>query len=166
MEGLTIRIKKSRDGSGALSCMRANGSITWQRQREGLAGFFARHDLTHYAVETVLGYRKGFFGLVADGWDLTDFGAPWPRGPLPVDLDPSEVIVGLLAVEAASGAEWTAAAFSEQAAASGSRAGSQPPLLLTEGQLAAIRHRLRELFERWEALPPGETLELTFQPAG
>ena len=26
---------------------------------------------------------RGFYGLVALGWDLSDFGKPWPRGPLP-----------------------------------------------------------------------------------
>jgi len=31
---------------------------------------------------------------VAEGWNLDDFGSPWPRGRLPVDMDPSEAIVG------------------------------------------------------------------------
>jgi hypothetical protein len=26
------------------------------------------HDLTHYAVETALGYRRDFFGLITEGW--------------------------------------------------------------------------------------------------
>lgn len=47
---------------------------------------FPPHDLTHYTVETTFGYRHGFFGLIAGGWDISDFGAPWPRGPLPAEL--------------------------------------------------------------------------------
>ena len=35
--------------------------------------FFALHDLTHYAVETVLGFREGFYGLVAAGGELYRF---------------------------------------------------------------------------------------------
>ena len=36
---LLVRIKKSTDGSAALSCQRADGSVTWQRQ-EGQQGRF------------------------------------------------------------------------------------------------------------------------------
>src|SRR5215207_7563384 len=66
---LTIRIKKNADGTAALTCTRADGSVTWQRQQGTQGMFFPRHDLTHFAVETVLGHRRGFYGLVADGWD-------------------------------------------------------------------------------------------------
>jgi hypothetical protein len=166
MPRLTIRIKKNRDGTAALSCTRADGTVTWQRQEGGQALFFPRHDLTHYAVETVLGHRRGFYGLVAEAWDLSDFGTPWPRGPIPADADPSELIVGLLDAERASGAEWTAAELTEQAAqyyASHGAAGAAP--VITEGQLARIRARMRELFARWDAVAPGETLELIFEPA-
>lgn len=65
---LRISIKKKPDGSAALSLRRADGSVTWQRQ-EGIQGrCFPLHDLTHYAVETVLGLDQAFFGLVASGW--------------------------------------------------------------------------------------------------
>ena len=86
---LTIRIKKQSDGSAALSCTRPDGSVTWQRQEGTHGRFFPLHDLTHYAVETVLGYQNGFYGMVARGWNMTDFGAPWPRGRIPADADPS-----------------------------------------------------------------------------
>src|SRR5438309_11160893 len=84
MNDLLIRIKKKSDGSAALSCLRADGSVTWQRQTGQQGRFFPLHDLTHYAVETVLGYARGFYGLVGEGWDLTALGNPWPRGPLPL----------------------------------------------------------------------------------
>lgn len=80
MTDLIIRIRKNADGSAILSCLRADGSVTWQRQTGTHGRFFPIHDLTHYAVETVLGHRRGFYGLVAEGWNVTDFGAPWPRG--------------------------------------------------------------------------------------
>src|SRR5256885_9526625 len=59
---ITIRIKKNPDGRRSLSCTRADGTTTWQRQEGGQAAFFPRHDLTHYAVETVLAHRSGFYG--------------------------------------------------------------------------------------------------------
>ena len=65
MTELLIRIKKKNDGSAALSCVRADGSVTWQRQDGQQGRFFPLHDLTHYAVETVLGQPRGFFGACA-----------------------------------------------------------------------------------------------------
>ena len=169
---LTIRLTRHPDGTSSLACLRADGSTTWQRQRGRSGAFFPRHDLTHYAVETVLGHRRGFYGLVAEGWDLGDFGAPWPRGPLPADMDPSELLVGFLDAERASGAAlagepWTAADLTEQAASyyAANRIAAPPPVL-SDDQLAAIRRTMAELFARWDAVPPGETLELAFTPGG
>ncbi|MGH8436256.1 MAG: hypothetical protein ACRERX_17645, partial [Pseudomonas sp.] len=59
---LTIRIKKGRDGPHSLVCQRADGSMTMQHHP---TEFFPLHDLIHYAVETVLNYQRGFYGLVA-----------------------------------------------------------------------------------------------------
>src|SRR5688500_19207965 len=107
MAGLRIRMKRGRDGPNTLVCIRPDGSQTIQHDKTG--GFFAVHDLTHYAVETVLGHRRGFYGLVAEGWDLGDFGAPWPRGRMPADTDPSELLVGFMDTERATGYEMTSA---------------------------------------------------------
>jgi len=96
MNDLLIRIKKKSDGSAALSCLRADGSVTWQRQDGQQGRFFPLHDLTHFAVETILGHTRGFYGLVAEGWELTDFGNAWPRGPLPPVALVVEFIVGFL----------------------------------------------------------------------
>jgi hypothetical protein len=72
MPALAIQIEKRADGRATLRCTRGDGSVTWQVQRARHAAFFPLHDLTHYAVETVLGFRRGFFGLIADGWDIDD----------------------------------------------------------------------------------------------
>src|SRR5436189_742440 len=111
---ITIRIKKNPDGRTSLSCTRADGTTTWQRQEGGQAAFFPRHDLTHYAVETVLAHRLGFYALVAQGWDLSDFGTPWPRGPMPAEALIPEMIVGLLDAERASGDRLRADDFDEK----------------------------------------------------
>jgi hypothetical protein len=163
MPALTIRIKKNRDGTAALSCTRADGTVTWQKQNGQQARFFPRHDLTHYAVETVLAYRRGFYGLVADGWNLTDFGAPWSRGPLPSDMDPSELIVGFLDVERASGTRWSAEDLNDKIRLYNETEHTAYPSQLNDEELAQIRKRRSELFTMWDAVPPGETLELTFE---
>jgi hypothetical protein len=164
---LLIRIKKHADGSAALSCTRADGTVTWQRQQGAQAAFFPRHDLTHFAVETVLGYSRGFYGLVASGWNLTDFGAPWPRGPMPADTDPSELIVGFLDTERASGTRWTADEFNDKAAAYYREHNLEAAApMLTDDDLARVRQRRAELFTQWDAVPAGGTIELSFDPAG
>lgn len=166
MADLTIRIKKKTDGAAALTCLRADGSATWQRQQGQLGRFFPTHDLTHYAVETVLGHRRGFYGLVAEGWDLSDFGVPWPKGRLPLDMDPSELIVGFLDAERAAGVEWSAAEVNEKAALYYAQHQIPGTCRVTDDELGRIRMRLRELLARWWTLPPGETLELPFDTPG
>lgn len=87
---LRLAFTKHRDGSTSFRLTRPDGTATWQRSRGATGAFFPPHDLTHLAVESTLGHRRGFYGLVAAGWDLGDFGAPWPRGRL-ADIDPSEL---------------------------------------------------------------------------
>jgi hypothetical protein len=156
MSDLVIRIKKKADGSAALSCLRPDGSVTWQRQ-EGLQGrFFPLHDLTHYAVESVLGFEQGFFGLIAQGWDMEDTGGKSPRGPLPPEAITVEHIVGGLDAERASRTQLSAAEFNALTAV------ERP---LSDAELARVRERRRELFAQWAALPAGETLVLAFRRA-
>jgi hypothetical protein len=157
---MMIRIKKSRDGTAALSMIRDDGTTTWQKQNSQLARFFPLHDLTHYAVETVLGVRRGFYGLVAEGWDISDFGTPWPRGKLPADSEPSELVVGFLDVERASGVRASAAEFNEKAAAYYEQHGIAGSFELTDDELTRIRARRAELFQLWDAVLEGDALEL------
>ncbi len=146
MRHLVIRIKKKTDGSAALSCLRADGSVTWQRQDGRQGRFFPLHDLTHYAVETVLGHARGFYGLVAAGWDLTDFGQPWPRGPLPPDAVVSEFVVGVLDSERAAGVAWTAAEFRDAAEAYATQHGVPVACVITDDDLRRVRDKRGELF--------------------
>jgi hypothetical protein len=159
---LVIQIKKKTDGSAALSCRRADGSVTWQRQEGAQGRFFPLHDLTHYAVETVLGSARGFYGLVAEGWDLTDFGKPWPRGPLPLGALGAELIVGFLDGERAAGEEWSAEEFNTNLATYYAEHAISGACTISDEQLREIRRKRRELFSRWGALPAGATLELLF----
>ena len=163
---LVIAIKKKTDGSASLACRRTDGSVTWQRQEGAQGRFFPRHDLTHYAVETVLGLHQAFFGLVASGWEFSDFGHPWPRGPMPAESIAAELIVGYLDAERAAGTTWTAGEFNAKAAAYHGARGESPGFELGEPDLDLIRQTRAALFARWDALPPGATLELSFPPGG
>jgi hypothetical protein len=160
---LTIRFRKEPDGAVVQTCTRPDGSVTWQRLPAGKAGFFPKHDLTHFALETVLGHRLGFYGLLAQGWGFADFSSDWPRGRIPVEADPSELLVGFLDAERIGGARWTAAEMNDHAARFFAELGASGPPVLTDDQLERIRARMHELFEQWDAVPPGRSLELSFE---
>jgi hypothetical protein len=163
MTTLTIRLARKPDGSTLLSCRRPDGSSTWQR-REG--AYFALHDLSHYAAETVLGLRYGFFGLLADGWNITDFGTRWPRGPIPAyaaeEAALAEHVAGALDRERAMGMASPAAAFNALLADAYRAFDRTPPRLLTDDELEGIRATFDALAARWYGLAPGEDLELPF----
>lgn len=147
---MRVQITKRAGGDGLLRCVGADGSATWQKQARH-AAFFALHDLTHFAVESALGYRRGFFGLVAEGWDLEDTTGKSARGPLPAEAVEVERIVGLFDAERGSGVTWTVDEFNQFA--------TRP---LSEDEIARIRARRSELFKQWFDLPPGATLDLVY----
>jgi hypothetical protein len=150
---MLIEISKRADGVGVLRCTRQDGSVTWQKQAKHGA-HFALHDLTHFAVETALGYRRGFFGLIADGWEVDDTTGKSARGPLPAEAVEVERIVGLFDSERGSGMLWTLEEFNQFA-----------PRTLTDADIQSVRALRGALFQRWSAVAPGETLELTFDLA-
>lgn len=163
---MKIRITKRADGGSVLSCTRGDGTVTWQRQRGKNAVFFPLHDLTHFAVESTLGHAAGFYGLIADGWDIGDFGSPWPRGPMPDDAVTSELIVGFLDTERASGVLGTAADLNEQAALyNADHRRTLRWTALTEDDLTRVRSAARQLIARWRALDAGEAIDLVFDVA-
>ena len=150
---MRVEIAKRSDGAGVLRCTRPDGSVTWQKQKDRLAPFFALHDLTHFAVETTLGYKRGFFGLIAEGWDIEDTSGKGTRGKLPEEAGDVERLVGCFFTERANGAIWTVDEFNEM-----SRIGRS----ITTEELAAVRKRCGELYRQWAAIEPGQSLELEY----
>src|SRR4051812_33910686 len=162
MNSLNIRLKHHADGSASITCTRDDGSITWQRQSGKLGMVFPPHDITHFAVETTLGYRDGFYGLLSEGWDIADFAAPWPRGEIPAQAREVELIVGCLDSERRSADRWTAADFNAHARiyVSSTRFSSMSVPELTDAQLDAVRQCRDACLARWHALPPGAALDM------
>lgn len=166
MAALRISIQKRADGGAVLRCTRADGSVTWQRQEGPRAAFFPRHDLTHFAVETVLGVHRAFFGLVSEGWEIPDTEGKGPRGPLPAEAVAVEHLVGLLDLERAGVAVWTAESVNREAAGFAARGGRVAPRPVTNEELVRIRTLTGDLVGAWTRLPPGGTLDLTFGTEG
>lgn len=120
------------------------------------------HDLTHYAVETILDCRRAFFGLVSEGWDLEDFGTPWPRGPMPAEALTVEVIVNSLDMQRRSGEGLTAAHCNRAAAEYFGDRGEASPVRLTDEQLDAVHDLRARLVRQWQGLGSSGTMELPF----
>ena len=162
---VTLRFAIKRDGTPVLSVTRRDGSVAWQRQKH----FFPVHDLGHYAVESVLGLRQAFWGMMADGWDFADFGTPWPRGPMPnlPEALLAEVIAGWLDNFAHSiqDDECGAADLNAHLAGYCAQHGHPAPRAVSADELARIQTMRADLARRWHALAPGEAMELRF-PAG
>jgi len=163
MPDVLIRIKKKTDGSSALSCVRGDGSTTWQRQHGAQGRFFPLHDLTHYAVESVLGFHSAFFGLLASGWDISDFEKSEMRTRMPGEATLAELIVGFFDLERATGERPVEADFNWKVQTYHEDHGLPTPAFkISDEQIARIRSLRADLFARWAAVPPGDAMELSF----
>jgi hypothetical protein len=121
------------------------------------------HDLTHYAVETTLGLRHGFCGLLAQGWDIPGFEVKGAAKQLPDEAVVAECIIGQLSSAVFASHEPVAEEFSwlVRSAVDGVRPGAVVPAISAE-TLRQIWWTLQVLLARWRALPPDETLELEY----
>ena len=151
---MKIRIKKGKNRykhkPDTLTCIRDDGSVTWSHIHHG----FALHDLTHYVVETSLGFNNAFFGLIEKGYNIPDFNLPKSKRPfqIPEEAISVEPIVALLQME-----HWES--FPEKLIDTDSQ--ELPPNLTSE-QINNMRNRLQELIQKWESILPGESLELEY----
>lgn len=155
---MQIRFKKGSGGPDTLHCTRDDGTQTWATIPER---FGPMHDLGHYAVETTLGLNEGFYGLLAQGYDLSSFVEEDPRTWLEEEGLLAETLVMALQYEIAGVA--APEAYMEGVASACRGLNISAPEL-TGDQVERMRVRLRELWARWEALAPGESLTLTFEP--
>lgn len=154
---LRIEIKRTSDGRPSLACVRDDGTRTWARVHP----FLPTHDLTHCAVESVLGIDDAFFGLIAQGWDIDDFAAPGVVRRLPPAALCVEQVVGHIERAIAVDADALAEALALEAA----RTGRAPCASVAPDQLAAIERLRGVLLDAWRATPPGDTLRITFPVA-
>jgi hypothetical protein len=159
---LRIRFTKRSDGAVVLQCLRSDGSATWERH-ERHALFFSFHDLSHFAVETVFAFNRGFYGLIADGWDIADTTGKGKRGKLPSEGILVEHVVGLLDRERVGGAlPLSAAEFNAQIAQFVANDSLDASRAISEVELAVVRQRIETLHRQWAAVLPGSSFELTY----
>jgi hypothetical protein len=155
MPALLVEFKKISAERASLSCRRPDGSATWSR----VHSFFPLHDLTHFAVEKELALPRGFFGLIAEGWDLADFTQPGTAARLPPE---GLVVENLVGTFERLGADVPPAEFG--AALADSLAAQNLPAFRAPGadELARVRATRAALLAQWRELPVGGTLRLEF----
>jgi hypothetical protein len=155
---MQIRFTKHTGKQNVIKYIRDNGTETWMYCDD----FFIRHDLSHYALETILGYKTAFNGMLNAGMDIHDFEDKEKRSKMSVTAEAwyAENLANLFLIEITQGLFTD---FNEvQEAAFVSFHHQYPPVTLPDDQIKAVRDHLAALLEKWKALPSGETLALTF----
>jgi len=164
MNRLRIELARLGHGGALLKCTRIDGSVTWQRNDDRRSVFFAMHDLRHYAVESVLQSEKGFYGLIAAGWEIADTTGKTARGKLPEETLAIEHLVGMLDADETNGNHANVSELNQYAAEFAFRNQLQPRDEMSEDQLTEIRALTTDLRSRWAGLETGATMQLWFPP--
>ena len=154
---MRIRLTKISDQRHALALVRADGSRETVElvTREALF-----HDLLHFAVESTLPTRDGFWGTLASGKTMTDLN---DRTGESVQQNADTLyrverivgvmssVVGMPADQAFARLAW----FSETQ-------GQKPPEWCTPTFVAEVCELMRQLQGRWRATPYGESMTITW----
>jgi hypothetical protein len=155
---MKVQLKRGREGPSTLVCIRADGSRTWSK----LHPFFPVHDLTHFSVESVLGFTEAFFGLVASGWNIDDFSQPGAAKRMATEAVLAEAIVGVFDLERAGWGVFDEAEFNAALVESLSGLGLPAFRFIAGDELRRIRTLRRDLVSRWWSVPEGQSIEIEF----
>ena len=155
---MQIKITKNTGKPHILKYIRDNGTETWMYADD----FFVRHDLSHYALETIMQYKTAFNGMLNSGMDIKDFEDKEKRAQLNVTDEAwyAENMANLFLIELAQGKfsdfnkvqQETFVSFNDQ----------YPVISLPEDKITETRNYLQKLLTQWRELPSGQTLELIF----
>jgi len=162
MPTLTFRLKKRANADAKIILIREDGSET-HGEFGPADGYGPVHDLTHYTIEQTLDFGDGFLGLVAGGWEISDFEVKGTAKRLPPEALFAENAAGELSrqllMRQVSSLEDYLWVLDTQIAKAGANY-TRPEI--TQSQFDAIIERIRAEWLKWRELPPNGTLELTF----
>lgn len=151
---MQLRFEKAKHGQYRLAIQREDGS---RDAREMQAGYLA-HDLMHFAYESRVRTRRGFYGRVAAGRALD--AADGMRASADKDALAIEVVVGTLQGAVAHG--MTPELVVERASELLITQGHTVPVELDAGLVIAVLADFRRLAGQWASLGVDEALELRF----
>lgn len=153
---MKVEFKKGKD-KDTLVCTRDDGTTTWMTT----TAFFTVHDLAHFAIETKMNFKQGFYGLLAHGMNITDFENKQKFNPreMPAQAMHAEHLVNLLMTELSDGnlIDDFQKNFDDACARSGFASITFEPAKLEE-----LRQELSRLLSEWHTLPVGHSLLLKF----
>ena len=155
---MEIKFTKNTAREHVLSCKRKDGSVTWSH----VSNFFILHDLCHYTIETTLSLKKAFFGMLADGADITQFELPKEERVVELTQEAlfAEHLVNLIVIDHTQGRMNNLLDIFRETYNDGSIR-----LLdtLDEQKLQDIRENYSALIQKWRVVPETETLKLIFE---
>jgi hypothetical protein len=158
MATLKVRFTRGKDKKDVLAVVREDGSQSWQHQQRGIPV----HDLAHFAVESALGLKDAFYGLLAQGWDIKRLTDRDVRSILPPEGLWTEFVVGLIQTEQLAPEPLRADEFNELLEREKENFGLKFDRRVTDDDLKRIREAFYREFSRWRTLQPGESLNLEF----
>jgi len=160
-ENRLVQGSRSRTGHDLLS---DDGSTTFQSGKHG--GFFAFHDLVHYAVETALGYQHAFWAMIAGEWiSETSEARAGPQTLGSITMRRSMRGYCWDRKPRHSGELPAEAALLNPMLAEGCTNHDRPIIELSEAQWNSIVEVAQELHAQFRTLPPDGKLELLFPPS-
>lgn len=150
-----------------IKCVRADGTETCMRINHH---FTLEHDLIHYAIERALKFGNGFYGLIDQGYSISDFRAPRSQRPaallpgnLPKEAHQTEILADLFQTELPE--ELELEDFIDIARITFDAQQVKFPEI-TEEHVGTIRADIRSLLHHWHYLPAGQVLALDFAVSG
>ncbi len=155
---MQLQITKFSGKKNVIKYVRGNGTETWMYSDD----FFVLHDLSHYALEKVLGYTTAFCGMLNSGISIQDFEDRDKRNAVLITKEAvyAENMANLFLMETVQGNFADMNAVIKQAHETVDTKYAAPVLGVVE--IDTIRTYLRALIAQWHALPVGNTLQLDF----
>ncbi len=122
--------------------------------------FFVRHDLSHFAVETILGYKTAFYGMINNGVELSDFMVKERRDALKLTTEAmhAESLANLFLMDFVDGPVENFDQVQQQTMTTSFP--NAEPVSLTGEQINSVRQTLSNLLFQWNQLPAGEFFQL------
>lgn len=158
---MIIHLHKGLGTADRMVCIRDDGSM----YEETLSMGCVQHDLSHYAVETTLGYTDGVWGMLARGHRINDYGQPAEAHGIALSTTSYHAEYLSTLVQSAIYTGQVAPAYVDMLRAAASASALPFPDLPAPARLQAAIARAQALHHQWLTLPPGQALTLEFPAA-
>jgi hypothetical protein len=161
-----VRLTRRPDGRHRLTIVRDDGTASLGQVVPGFGPDAIPHDLLHAVVEKTLGLRRGVYGMVNTGLEITELLDPTRKSSnrSEAQLMHSEIVTSLLQAEIAyQGME--DATFTDELRRQCTEA--RLPVIAIGDDLRRELRALRDEYQaRWRQLGAGETLEVDLGKLG